>query len=229
MDWIFQYQLFMFDFDGLLVNTENLHYQAYRAMCAARGVDFNWDFEKYCQYAHYEAAGFREAIFRDFPQLKESESDWEILYEEKKAALIRLVEEGKTEMMPGVESLLKTLEKHGINRCVVTHSPNSLIEAIRSQNKILDTIPHWITREHYNKPKPDSECYLTAIQKHASKGDKVIGFEDTPRGLRALMGTPATPIIVCQIEYPEIPEFTKQGVVRLHSMEQWKELGARLS
>lgn len=229
MDWIFQYQLFMFDFDGLLVNTENLHYQAYRNMCAARGVDFNWDFEKYCQYAHYEAAGFREAIFRDFPKLKESDSDWNILYEEKKAALIKLVEEGKTEMMPGVESLLSTLQKHNINRCVVTHSPSNLIEAIRAQNKILDTIPHWITRENYNKPKPDSECYQTAIAKHAQENDKVIGFEDTPRGLRALMGTKATPIIVCEIEYPEIPEFVEKGAIRLRSMEQWGELGSKLS
>lgn len=224
MDWIFHYQLFMFDFDGLLVNTEHLHYQAYREMCAARGVDFNWSFEHYCRYAHYEAAGFREAVFQDFPALKESESNWDVLYEEKKAALIRLVEQGHTELMPGVESLLKTLDKHGIKRCVVTHSPGNLIEAIRSQNPILNTIPDWITREQYTKPKPDPECYQNAISKFCADHERVIGFEDTPRGLRALMGTKATPVIICQIEYPEIEDFTKKGAIRLRSMEEWTSL-----
>lgn len=224
MDWIFCFQLFMFDFDGLLVNSENLHYQAYHEMCAARGVDFTWDFAQYCRYAHYEAVGFREALFKDFPALKASESNWDVLYEEKKAALIRLVNEGKTELMPGVESLLKTLEKHNIKRCVVTHSPSPLIEAIRSQNPILNTIPYWITREDYSLPKPNPECYQKAIAKYCVEGDRVIGFEDTPRGLRALMGTNATPVIICEIEYPEIPEFTKKGAIRLRSMEEWVNL-----
>ena len=32
MRWISEYQLFLFDLDGLLVNTEELHYQAYKNM-----------------------------------------------------------------------------------------------------------------------------------------------------------------------------------------------------
>ncbi len=223
MDMITNFQLFMFDFDGLLVNTENLHYEAYRSMCAARGVNFTWDFSQYCSFAHYEAAGFREAVFKDFPALKESEPDWEVLYDEKKRALMKLVEQGEIELMPGVERLLKLLEEHNINRCVVTHSPGILIEAIRSQNPILNTIPHWITREQYSQPKPDPECYITAIRKHSKPGDRVIGFEDTPRGLKALMGTQAKPVIVCQVEYPELPEFIQKGATRLRSLEELDE------
>lgn len=221
MNWIKDFQLFMFDFDGLLVNTENLHFEAYRAMCAARGVDFTWDFPKYCSYAHYEAEGFREALFKDFPALKASEPDWDILYAEKKTALMELVHQGKIDLMPGVETLLKELEKHRIKRCVVTHSPKALIDAIKDQHKILHTIPHWITREHYSNPKPDPECYLTAISKFSNPGDKIIGFEDTPRGLKALMGTCAKPIIVCQVNYPELPDFIRKGATHLRSLDEW--------
>jgi beta-phosphoglucomutase len=220
MDWIFRYQLFMFDFDGLLVNTEHLHFEAYRRMCAARGVDFTWDFEHYCRYAHYEAVGFREAVFKDFPALKELQPDWDVLYEEKKTALMELVRQGKTELMPGVEALLKNLEENNISRCVVTHSPIVLIESIRKQHPILNTIPHWITREEYSKPKPDSECYMTAIERHSKDNDAIIGFEDTPRGLRALMGTKATPVIVCEIEYPELPDFIEKGAKRLRNLSE---------
>ncbi len=100
MEWFSYFQLFMFDFDGLLVNTENLHYEAYRTMCAARGVNLTWDFAHYCKFAHYDSAGFQEALFADFPELKSSGAEWEILYEEKKRALIDSVKQGKTELMP---------------------------------------------------------------------------------------------------------------------------------
>ena len=221
MNRIKDFQLFMFDFDCLLVNTENLHYEAYRSMCAARGVNFTWDFPQYCSYAHYEAAGFRESMFVDFPALKASEPDWEILYSEKKAALMELVHQGKIDLMPGVEQLLQELKTHHVKRCVVTHSPKALIEAIREQHPVLNTIAHWITREHYANPKPDPECYLTAIEKFSKPGDNIIGFEDTPRGLKALMGTEATPVIVCQVDYPELPEFIRKGATHLRTLEDW--------
>src|SRR3990172_6839619 len=49
MHWIYQFQLFLFDFDGLLVNTEDLHFAAYQKMCCDRGFELKWDFERFCQ------------------------------------------------------------------------------------------------------------------------------------------------------------------------------------
>jgi beta-phosphoglucomutase-like phosphatase (HAD superfamily) len=78
--------------------------------------------------------------------------------------------------MPGVEKLLTELHKHEIRRCVVTNSTLSQVEAVCSQLPILKTLPHWITREDYEKPKPNPEGYLKAIQMYGKKGDRIIGF-----------------------------------------------------
>lgn len=223
MHWIHKYQLFLFDFDGLLVNTEEIHYLAYKKMCADRGVDFNWDFESYCHIAHYHSDGLGQKMYAEFPQLHAQEPSWAVLYAEKKKAIIDLVTHGAVQLMPGVKELLLALEKAGINRCVVTHSPVELINAIRNQHPILDSIPHWITREQYSHPKPNPECYIKAIEFLAKPGDKVIGFEDTPRGLRALLGTKATPVLVCQINYPEIPDFIAMGVTHVKSLGDLKD------
>lgn len=200
MEWIHRYQLFLFDFDGLLVNTEALHYKAYQRMCAQRGFYLNWSFERYSDAAHHHATGLRDQIYAEFPALHSQEPNWSILYEEKKQAFLQLIQEGNVPLMPGVEPLLLALQQADISRCVVTHSALPLIQTIRRQNPILDTIPHWITREDYTHPKPAPECYQTAIARLAKNGDHIIGFEDSPRGLNALLHTPARPVLICPPE-----------------------------
>lgn len=197
MEWIFNFQLFLFDFDGLLVDTEKLHYQAYKMMCANRGFNLNWPFERYSQAAHHSSTGLRDQIYAEFPPLHRQEPNWHVLYEEKKRSYLDLIENGTVPLMRGVEKLLLALKKTNLNRCVVTHSPSNFIKHIRKQNPILDSIPHWLTREDYLHPKPHPECYQTAIAKLSKPGDKIIGFEDSPRGLQALMHTNAKPVLIC--------------------------------
>lgn len=224
MDWIEDYQLFLLDFDGLLVNTEEIHFLAYKEMCANHGFHLNWDFARYCQTAHYHSDKLREEIYSMFPELYQMQPDWNALYAEKKQIIVRLLQEGAVHLMPGVEKFLIALDRARIPRCVVTHSPKELIQVVREKHPILNTIPTWFTREHYSKPKPDPECYLKAIETLANKHDKVIGFEDTPRGLEALLKTRAQPVIICQIFYPEIPSFLEKGVKYYPSFERILEM-----
>src|SRR5690349_7373282 len=102
MKWIHDFQLFLFDFDGLLVNTEHLHYQAYVNMLANRGLTLGWSFAQFCEVAHINSSAIREAIYAQFPDL---EPNWNLLYEEKKEAYLQLLTAGKVELMPGVERL----------------------------------------------------------------------------------------------------------------------------
>lgn len=211
MSWIFQYQLFLFDFDGLLVNTEELHYLAYKQMMKARGFDLNWSFDRYCRAAHYSSEKFREEIFEEFPGLKEQDPTWEHLYREKQEIMKALLSEN-VPLMPGVEDLLDRLQKENINHVVVTHSPDQLISVVKRQHPCLSKIPHWITRHDYTYPKPHSECYQIAIEQFSQPGDRIIGFEDSPRGITALLGTHAEAVLITKTAYPEIPTFLKQGV-----------------
>lgn len=220
MQWIQQYTLFLFDLDGLLVNTEVIQYAAYQKMCADRGVDLGWDFAHYCQIAHLDALGIRENICADHPELLAQVTGWSVLYEEKKKALMQLLNEKKIELMPGVEKLLKALQEANIKRCVVTHSLSEAVSRIRDQNPILDSIPVWITREQYSMPKPSPDGYLTAIAQLATDADRIVGFEDTPRGLKALLETRAQPILISQTDYPETPALIKRGAKHFRSFEE---------
>lgn len=209
MQWIHHFQLFLFDFDGLLVSTEHLHYQAYVNMLAKRGYKLDWSFQQFCSVAHFSATALREALYVQFPDL---DLNWQQVYGEKIQAMEELLLSGKVELMPGAEKLLRALEKAGIQRCVVTHSPLPQIEMIRAGSPVLQSIPHWLTREDYTEPKPSPECYLRAIQLWGKEGDRVVGFEDSIRGLRALEGTPALPVLICEGHHPLVDMASEKSV-----------------
>ena len=189
-------------------------------MCNARGFHLDWNFNRYCQAAHYDSTGLRDQIYAHLPALQKQEPNWDILYAEKRKSILDLINEGAVQLMPGVDALLKALESAKIPRCVVTHSPDSLIKAVRNQNPLLDSIPHWITREHYSQPKPNPECYLKAIETFSTPSTRIIGFEDTPRGLQALLGTRAQAVLVCTVDYPELPTYLQQGALHFPSFNE---------
>lgn len=216
MDWIHRFQLFLFDFDGLLVNTEHIHYQAYVEMLTRRGCPIDWDFSKFCALAHLNADALKQQIYAEFPSL---DPDWKRLYAEKKEIYFDLISSGKVELMPGAEPLLQALDKAGIERCVVTNSLLEQIQLLRSQHATLRTIPHWITREDYEKPKPHPECYLRAIQLYGKKGGRAIGFEDSIRGLQALQQTPAQAVLICPAHHPLLEMVLARGTLHFESLK----------
>lgn len=208
MRWIHDFDLFLFDFDGLLVNTEHLHYQAYVNMLERRGIKLQLTFDNFFELAHFNSTAWREALYAHTPDL---EPNWESLYQEKKQAYLELLIAGKVELMPGVERLLNALQESNIRRSVVTNSILPHVELIRAHLPILKTLPCWITREEYEKPKPDPECYLKAISIYGKKGDRIIGFEDSVRGLKALRQTPALSVIICPKHYPLLDIALEEG------------------
>lgn len=202
MHWIQNYQLFLFDFDGLLVNTEHLHFQAYINTCAKRGFHLKWSFYQFCEVAHIGGEAIPDALYAEFPEMRACDPDWSVFYADKKSEYKKLLLAGKIELMPGAGPLLQALQTANIRRCVVTNSPREQIEIISSYLPILKTIPHWVTRELYEKAKPHPECYLKAIQLYAKPNDRIIGFEDSVRGLKALSQTSARAVLICESHYP---------------------------
>ncbi len=221
MKWINEYQLFLFDFDGLLVDTEAVHFAAYKKMCSERGLHLNWDFTQFCHFAHQDTHTLRSAIAREVPDLGKANIGWETLYKEKTQYYMDLLGMLDIKLMPGAKLLLKKLKKNNIKRCVVTNSTFAQINTIRKRNDILGTIPYWITREDYHMPKPNPECYQKAINQLAEAEDRIIGFEDSPKGLFSLMETRATPVLI-RDSIPKVlqEEWQKKKFIHFQSLEE---------
>ncbi|CAM0117684.1 HAD family hydrolase [Rhabdochlamydiaceae symbiont of Dictyostelium giganteum] len=209
MDWIHNFDLFLFDFDGLLVDTEPLHFKAYQMMCQNRGYSLPWTLETFCAISHSDGPNLRNSIYELFPSLQKEAPNWETLRKEKNQAYFELIKTVPLSLMPGVTPLLEKLSHHQKKRCVVTNSTLEQVSFIRKNNPILDLIPLWFTRETYQEAKPSPDGYLKALQTLRQEGDRVIGFEDSLKGYEALkQANIKTPLLICPSNHPQL-ELTK--------------------
>lgn len=196
MDWIKEFDLFLFDFDGLLVDTEKFHLLAYQQLCRENGCELNWDMDRYVKEAHQKPQGVKDGIYREFPYLLNEESDWDRFYARKKMIYEEMLRVEKLELLPGAAELLEALQKTEKRRCVVTNSPKNHTLLVRGRIPLLDSIPIWVTREDYQEPKPSPEGYLKAIGLAGRPKDRIIGFEDSLRGLKALLAANVKAILI---------------------------------
>ena len=216
--WLHDYHLFLFDFDGLLVDSEPLHFAAYKRLCQQEGCEWVWSFERYCKAAHLNATSLKEELLQDYPKL--TKHSWEILYEKKKKNFDEILNEATVELMPGALELLTKLHEEKIAHCVVTHSSKKHIDLMRKKQPLLNTIPHWFTREDYTNPKPSPDGYLKAISTLYQKG-KIIGFEDSIKGLESLKQTEALPVLVADKKHPLLKETAPSNeYIHLSSLEE---------
>jgi len=220
MKWIDDFDLFLFDLDGLLVNTENIHYQAYLNMVKRRGFNLEWSFLKFCEVAHFDDDSLQEGIYALFPQLYEMEPNWNNLKKEKNQIYMQLLNSSKVELLLGVKNLLDELEGHNKKRCVVTNSSKEMSDMIKAKQPYLKSIPSWITREDYINPKPSPDGYLRAISLYAETGDRIIGFEDSLRGIKALQQTPARAVLIGSLSDPRADTILTKEDFHFKSFEE---------
>ncbi|MCK4935151.1 MAG: HAD family phosphatase [Simkaniaceae bacterium] len=204
MEFFEQFDFICFDFDGLLVNTEKLHYQAYKTMLKNRGCDLKATFIEFASVAHKSAVGIRAMIYSIFPSLQKQEPNWDVLYKEKTTAYLNLLKLGKLELLPGVNTLLQELSALDIRRCVVTNSTKEQVDLIRKHLPELNSIPHFVTREDYKSPKPAPDAYLKAIELYGKPQDRIVGFEDAMRGIDSLKQAEILPVLICPENHPQL-------------------------
>ena len=194
-----RFKVFLLDLDGLLVDTEPRHYQAYQQMLQQQGYTKSpWkDYDAYSSTAYKNNHSIADTIYKAFPQLQQEYPEWEVLRQRKQDIVIELFLQNPIKMMPGAEGFLEWIKTANKISCVVTNSSQELVNIIYDKCSILQNIDHWILRgRDYTRPKPHPESYLQAIQKYGQGAD-CIGFEDTEKGIQALCQTSAQPVLIC--------------------------------
>jgi len=167
----------LFDNDGVLVDTEGYYFQANREALARFGVTLD-----------------REAYVELF--LRDSRGAWDRLrargvaereIEAARAARDRRYEEllGAGDLlMPGVAAGLEALEGR-FRLAIVTSSEPAPFAAVHARAGILQHFELALTREQYDKAKPDPEPYLCAVRLLGVPPERCLVVEDSERGLRA--------------------------------------------
>lgn len=217
---LLDFDAYFFDFDGLLADTEPLHLKAYQVLLERRGYKLTWDLPTYCSFAHQKTAIFAEKIYTMFPLLREEQPVWENLRQEKMDIYLKLLEENKVDLMPGVAEILTHLEHHHKPVYVVTNAPVEQVERIKHHHSCFKNIKYWITRDLYENPKPAPDSYMKALEFHGDLGCKAVGFEDAIRGIESLKQTPIKPIMILARDRDGYNPSMLDGIERYFSFEE---------
>lgn len=186
----------VFDFDGIIVDTEPLHYRSFQEVLEPLGIGFPWP-----EYVRtYMGFDDRDAFLEAF-RARGKELDEQILQAlvATKSRIFRdVIRQGVT-AYPGVVGMIASLHVSGLPLAICSGALRSDIRPILEQLGIAHCFPHIITADDVRKSKPDPESYTLAFlrlkQAHprlVSSAGKCLAVEDTPAGIRAakLAGLP---------------------------------------
>lgn len=188
------WQIFLFDFDGTLVDSEPLHHLAYKKTCEEFGFPLDKDLSSYCLLAHQSSDSLRRYLENQCFAHKKIQLNWEVFYQRKKKRVLETIASGPVFLALGAESFLQYLLEWDITLGVVTQSSLELVQMFQDRIPILKKIRCWVTREDYKHAKPSADGYHVALQKLGN--GKAIGFEDSIKGMQALLNAKLDAIMV---------------------------------
>lgn len=88
--------------------------------------------------------------------------------------------------VPGFESFVKDLRKHGIMTAVVTSSNRQkMLSVYRKHPDFTSLFDAVLTSEDFTESKPSPQCYLAAARRLGATPQECLVFEDSINGLRA--------------------------------------------
>ncbi len=189
MSSLIKLQAVVFDCDGILVDTEPLHYQAFQAVLIPLGLGH--DYARYMdRYIGFDDRDAFVAAFKDAGRTLES-GRLADLVRAKNAALQRVIAKGVS-AFPGVVKLVRALADRKVPLAVASGALRHEVDAFIESLGLTGIFPVIVAADDVEHSKPDPETYLTAIEKmkRLMKDDSLdprfcIAIEDTPAGIRS--------------------------------------------
>ena len=172
----------IFDFDGIIVDSEPMHYRAFQEVLVPVGVEFSW--EEYCE--SYIGFDDRDAFREAFSNRDTNITPEQIAELTKRKARIfqQLVHDGQATPLPGAVELIKSIPRK-LPVALCSGALKEDILPILGRLGIENAFRVIVTAEDTDKSKPDPAPYQLALEKLglADAAATTIAIEDTPAGI----------------------------------------------
>jgi len=186
----------IFDVDGTLAETEEIHRQSFNGCFKQAGLDWHWSPDLYAKLL--AVTGGKERIQHYLASyLPEFEVPGKLddyvagLHAVKTDIYTRAVASGDIPMRPGVGRLIDEARRAGLRLAIATTTTAVNVRALLHYNLAADS-EGWFdviaagAVVAAKKPAPD--IYYYALDKLAVRADECLAFEDSANGLRSAQG-----------------------------------------
>ncbi len=205
-------QAVLFDMDGLIVDTEPIHFKAFREMMQSYGHEIP-------ESLMAQLVGFPEADnIRDLRQMYQMEAPAEEMSARRYGRFMQLIRVEPIPVFPGFWEFSEQVRRRGLKRAVVSSSTAEQVEVILGRlfaehgdaallrQRATEATKHGRLPETYfdavvtgddiarNKPAPD--IYLLAAERLRLPPADCLVLEDTPPGVQAAVSAGCVAIAV---------------------------------
>ena len=169
----------LFDFDGVLADTEPLHFACWKEVLAPLGISLDWEF-----YRQYGVGVDDRLILRRIAEQADPPRDWETLWAQydAKKELFRLKITAEPPFPAEMKPFLRELQSR-FKLAVVSSSGRPEIEAALAAGGLIEFFDGLVCGREAGAVKPAPEPYLMGARVLASARPLVV--EDSEPGQAA--------------------------------------------
>ncbi len=169
----------IFDFDGLILDTETPAYQAWKKIYSQYGCTLPLNLWK-------SSIGTNDQYFD--PLIYLHSISHSVINDKEIVDVYRKVVEGlvlKKQILPGIFELIKAAQKRQLKLAIASSSPINWVKKYTILFGIHDFIDCYATQEDVKHTKPEPDLYLIALKKLALDSKDVVALEDSPYGVES--------------------------------------------
>jgi len=183
----------IFDFDGVLADSEPLHYEAFRRVLTTQGVELGQQ-EYYQKYLGFDDAGAFRAVLADRQQPAGGNRIESLV--RAKLELFPEVLDGRNVLFPGAAECVARLSAR-VPLAIASGALSHDIDLILRGTGLRDRFAVVVGADHTERSKPDPEPYVRALVLLQQRGlvpvdagaaARTVAIEDSRWGLQSARG-----------------------------------------
>ena len=169
----------VFDFDGVIIDTETPQYHTWREVFVAHGVELD-------RSVWQRIIGGGIGRFDAFEHLEEvvgRRLDREEVFESKRERYEARIQ--ASPVLPGVTDYIEGASELGLGLAVASSSSRDWVEGNLEARGLLERFDHVVCRDDVSNVKPDPELFLTAVGRLGTVPERAVAIEDSLNGVTA--------------------------------------------
>ena len=172
---------FIFDLDGVIVDTAKYHFLAWKNLANSIGVDFS-----HAQNEQLKGVSREQSLKKilDWGNTILSDSNFQDLMRKKNEAYLNYIATmNRSELLPDVERTINFLIE--MNQFVTLGSASKNARPILVKTNLLEAFDAIVDGNDVTEAKPNPEVFLKAAQLTNTQPNHCIVFEDSVAGIQA--------------------------------------------
>lgn len=180
----------IFDVDGTLAETEELHRAAFNAVFEREGLSWHWDAQLYGQLLKVTGGKERLRHFCDLNRIEAADSTIARLHAAKNSHYAALMRSGACPLRPGVADLIGRARAAGKRLAICTTTSRANVDVLL-ETSLGPGAAGWfgviVAGDEVKAKKPAPDAYLKALELLDLPAALCLAFEDSGNGLKSAL------------------------------------------